>query len=209
MKRTPLSCWLAALSVLALVSHTASADDITPPFYRGDPNTVMAKFDLFGAPAPGGPTQLTFGANPTYPLSTATASVSGAMTNPTLPNAIDYTFVVPNYIDLEPLKLVRVQYSWFGGIPGPTGDAFTSLVVPVPGGTAQLVNSSPVTNVTGNIYHRYDDFEIRPNPDFEEFVITFVDADPRWVIFDTISFPEPASAALLGLGALALLRRRS
>ena len=38
--------------------------------------------------------------------------------------------------------------------------------------------------------------------------LSALDADPRSVIIDTISLPEPASAALLGLGALALCRRR-
>ncbi|MEQ8837322.1 MAG: PEP-CTERM sorting domain-containing protein [Lacipirellulaceae bacterium] len=116
-------------------------------------------------------------------------------------NGILYPIALPNYIDQEPLKLIRIQYSWFG-LPSQGADAFAQAILPSPGGAVQLVNSTPPTNISGNIYHRWDDYRIIPNPDSERFEVVFVNADPRWVIFDTISVPEPTSLALLGFAGL-------
>ncbi len=202
---------LSLLALFALVAQTSLADDLAPAPFRGQPNSVMAKFDLFQGPTPGGPSQITFGANPTYQLHPIQPTVSAPISNPTT-GTLDYIITLPNYIDQEPIKYFRIQYSWFGALPGsgPTGDAFVSQFSAVPNATVQLVGGTPPTLVPGstNVYHRWDDFEIRPNPDFEEFTVSFVDADPRWVIIDTISIPEPATVGLLSLGALALLRRR-
>jgi len=72
-----------------------------------------------------------------------------------------------------------------------------------------MVNSTTPANISGNIFHRWDDFEVFPNPDSERFEIEFLNADPRWVIIDTISIPKPTSIAILVLGsAIGLVSRR-
>jgi len=200
------------LVVATTATGTATfADDLAPPPFRGQPHSVMAKFDLFGGAVPGGPSQ--YGTVPgVYPLDQLAPFVGQPTTDPTR-NALVYPIGLPNFIDPLPLKLIRVQYSWFSGAPsgGPLGDGLTDAILPSPGGSVQLVNSSPATLVpgTGNVYHRWDDFEIVPNPDSERFEIAFIDADPRWIVIDTISLPEPSGFAAAGVVALmAALRRR-
>lgn len=210
--RHQLFLGLLGAALLMAAPLAAVADDIAPPPYRGAPNSVMAKFDLFGqqgGTVPGPPVLFNTGAGSTYPLSPLQPGVGNAQTLPG--GGILYPISLPNFIDQEPIKYLRVQYSWFSGAPsgGPIGDAQTLNIFPSPGGVVNLVNSSPPTFIGGNIYHRWDDFEIIPNPDSERFEIVFRDADPRWVIIDTISVPEPAGLLLAVLGCLGLgIRRR-
>lgn len=196
--------FLSLFSIVGFLVGTAGsalADDLAPPIYRGAPNSVMAKFDLFGGP----PIQFSEGANPTYPLDPLTPFIG----NPTPgTNSIIYPLALPNYIDQEPLKKIRIQYSWFGS-PTAGSNAGAISILPSPGGVVQQVNATLPTNVSGNIFHRWDDYEIRPNPDSERFEIEFINADPRWIIIDTISLPEPGTLAILLLGSsLALTARR-
>lgn len=211
MNRKQFCRILICTAVVFAVPPAAWADDVAPPPYRGLPNSVMAKFDLFGGAAPGPAANFTTGAGATYPLSTVAPEVGTPQTGPN--NSILYPIGLPNYIDQLPIKYIRVQYSWFSGAPtgGPVGDAQTLNVFPSPGGAVNLVGSSPPMLLTGNIYHRWDDYEIRPNPDSEQFEIAFFEADPRWVIIDTISIPEPATRllALAGIaGCVMAVRRR-
>lgn len=207
MNRPRCVCCLLVVGLTAFAA-TASADDLAPPPFRGLPHSVMAKFDLFGGQVPGGP-DLFSTVGGTYPLDPLLPEVGSPATDPTR-NALIYPIALPNFIDPLPLKLIRVQYSWFGSTTGPTGDAITDAILPSPGGAVQLVNSSGPQLIPGsNIFHRWDDFEIIPNPDSERFEIAFINADPRWIIIDTISLPEPSGLAASGLLMLiALLRRR-
>lgn len=181
--------------VVLFLSAQAVADDLAPAPFRGDPNSVMAKFNLQGQPSLD---LFAEGANPTYPLASILPDITQDPTG-----APFYQVELPNYIDDLPLKLMRIQYSWFGQ----AGDAMTVAinVSPNVGGPIDLVGSGPVTPVPGvaNAFHRWDDFEIRPNPDFEAIQVEFTNADPRWLIFDTIStVPEPSSLACVLLGLL-------
>lgn len=204
---------------LVVASAVAVADDINPPPWRGAPHSVKAKFDLLQIPGfPSPPTDFMTGPSAPYPLSNVPPIIGDPFQDPTGLNAIIYPIELPNFIDPLPLKLVRVQYSWFAGSPtgNPNfpGDAQTVSLVPDPPGAVTLVASTPPMQIGDpleNIYYRYDDFEIRPNPDFERFQIAFIDVDPRWIIIDTISIPEPSTLALLGLvGVVTIgrLRRR-
>ena len=170
----------------------------------------MAKFDLFAGQQPGGPSSFN-AVGGTYPLDNLMPEVGTPFTDPTN-NALIYPIALPNFIDPLPLKRIRVQYSWFGSLPGTgaTGDAATVAILPSPGGVIQQVGGTSPQLVGGpNIYHRWDDFEIVPNPDSERFEIAFFDADPRWIVIDTISVPEPTGAILaLTLLGLGVLRRR-
>lgn len=188
--------FVVGIALVTATTAVALADDIAPPPYRGLPHSVQAKFDLFGAPVPGGPSVYnTVGG--VYPLDPLQPFVAQPITDPTN-NALIYPIALPNFIDPLPLKKIRIQYSWFGALPGtgPPGDAAAVGVLPSPGGVVQLVNSTPPQLIGGNVYHRWDDYEIIPNPDSERFEIAFFDADPRWVIIDTISMPEPTSATM-------------
>ena len=203
MKKSLSCCLSIACLTLLCLPHSAVADDLTPAPFRDEPNSVLAKFDLMGQP---NLDTFSEGANPTYPLSTIPTTITQDPTG-----APFYQVELPNYIDDLPLKLMRIQYSWFGQ----GGDAQTATinVSPNVGGTIDLVDASPIMPVPGvsNAFHRYDDFEIRPNPDFEAIQVEFFNADPRWLIFDTIStVPEPSSLAIgmLAMASLAIRRRR-
>ncbi len=218
----------AALLVLA-VPVSALADDLYPPPWRPlDPtaplpaHSVLAKWDLLqfqGPPLP--PTIFETGPEAPYPLDRSTPPLLTEISNQ---NSFVYRVDLPNFIDPLPLKRIRVQYSWFPGDPTGNplfpGDAQTlTLIGTDQGNQVPGVNvfSSP-TNVFSdpndpirNLAHRYDDFIIEPNPDFEFFEIAFFDVDPRWIVIDTISIPEPTTFALLGLAGVVLfvaLRRR-
>lgn len=197
---------LVCCAVVAMAA-AATADDLAPPPFRGAPHSVMAKFDLFGGQQPGGPD--TFNSvGGIYPLDPGVVPEVGVPQDDPSRNAIIYPIGLPNFIDPLPLKLIRVQYSWFGNPTGPIGDAVTDAILPSPGGSVQLVNSSGPQLIPGsNIFHRWDDFEIVPNPDSERFEIAFIDADPRWIIIDTISLPEPMGLALAGMASLLCLGR--
>lgn len=199
------SSWIlfASCFALGLTSSVLHADDVEPASYRGDPNSVVAKFDLTTFPA--SLDSFSEGANPTFPLSTVAPSIDQDPTG-----APFYQVTLPNYIDDLPLKRMRVQYSWFGQ----QGDAQTVTinVSPNVGGSIQLVDSIPPMPVPGvtNAFYRWDDFTIYPNPDFEAVQVEFLNADPRWLVFDTIStVPEPSTVALGVLAfSLACLYRR-
>lgn len=199
---------LACVPVL-LLSPAVHADDLAPPPYRGEPHSVLAKFDLFGGTQPGPPDQFN-AVGGIYPLDPLTPGIGAGMFDPTR-NAITYPVFLPNFIDPLPLKRIRVQYSWFGNPTGPIGDAMTDAILPSPGGAVQLVGGTPPVLVpgSGNVFHRWDDYEIIPNPDSERFEISFINADPRWIVIDTISIPEPSAVVLGGLVAmLAVAQRR-
>jgi hypothetical protein len=130
------------------------------------------------------------------------------------PGVRGLVFNVPNGIDTEPLKLLRVHFTYQG--PAPTTEMIGALGVP---GSSDGVTETFVGRVTATsptlpagMSYFYDDWRAQPNPDWEQVVIyfsenTFVDQ----VVIDSVSFvPEP-SAAALGVTALAgvrLLRHR-
>jgi hypothetical protein len=200
-----LLCNLVLIAAVLLVPLAVSADDVAPAPWRGAPNSVFAKFDLLAGPVPGPPVSFGYGGG--YPLDPTPPFVGGPITTPT--GELIYDITLPNVIDPLPLKLMRIQYSWFGGT-SLGGHADTLSILPIPGGVVTHVGGSPpiVLDPLAGILHRYDDFEIRPNPDSERIQVRFTFADPRWVIIDTISIPEPSSVALLAVcGGFALMRR--
>lgn len=189
------------LATVFVASPVASADDAAPAPWRGAPNSVFAKFDLLSGPLPGPPAMFGYGGG--YPLSPLAPLVTPPITTPA--GELIYGIDLPNVIDQLPLKLIRIQYSWFGGTSF-GGHADTIAIHPIPGGTVTHVGGVPpsILDPSAGILHRYDDFRIRPNPHAERFEVRFVMADPRWVIIDTISIPEPSSLGLLAIGFLAV-----
>lgn len=200
MKRYTLvvavAVWLSCLTFAP-----AWAVDIEPPDYRGEPNSLVAEFDLQGSSSF---MSLTEAPGATFPLSTVPPEITPDFSS----TPILYQVRLPNYIDDLPLKKMRLQYSWFG-----QGDATLVTVNAVPQTQdIAIVDSIPATAVPGptNLFYRWDDVEIRPNPDFESFQFEII-GDPYWLVVDTIStVPEPSSAALLvgvAMAGIALRRR--
>ena len=114
-------------------------------------------------------------------------------------------FYVPNWIDVEPLKLIHVQIAFDS--PGGTGHPMVSGVWGFDP-TVGNVNGTQDQGVSTGPNFRYEDWRIVPNPDWEWVIL---DVPPYAVIdqvvIDTISIPEPGTLSLLSLCGLALLRR--
>jgi hypothetical protein len=205
-----ITCAVATLLVCATV---ASADDLFPPDYAGDPLSYEAHwgFDTqpdFGTGLPpdsesstggSGNETLYDGFSTHIDLSGQWDWNSAGYISPTGNGSMGVNVI--NWVDDEPEKQLRVQVYWTGLI-APTIDAVLGYDngvqhpgVPV-GGLIQ----------TGILV---EDWVIHPNPDWEQIVInvpggTGIDQ----IDVHTVSLPEPASVAFLAIGGLTLLRRR-
>lgn len=113
-------------------------------------------------------------------------------------------FEVPLYADLDMEKtLVRLQYG--GGFNNQYWTTSLEAIEDgqvVPGATTRTYRSP----IDGTIFH--EDWEITGTPDSIRLSIDFTGTSVDQVLIDTIAVPEPASLCLLGLGAVALVRRR-
>lgn len=207
-----LVCWTL---VTTPVFAVPILEDVNPPSFRGEPNSVVAVFDLEVAVI-GPPDEFTEGPGATYPLDGLIPFADGPYTN--LDSSLSYFIELPNYIDQEPLKKIRVQYIYHTGNPLNARAWTEELTAPdgqfPPGiNNGVLTASGKVTGIphpSGNLHHYWEDFEIRPNPDNEFFEVRFINADPHMLIIDTISIPEPSSIVLFGLagGLIFAMRRR-
>jgi hypothetical protein len=231
---------LVILGVMATANWSlrpARADDLHPPSYRGLTRSTSAEWDFLtdqptnniqpdgtsvplvvgdsaplldaaftGDPHPSG--NRFGGASVAW---TSTISNGGYLATGTATADRGLVFNVPNWIDQEPLKLLRVQVTYQG--PAPTTGVFGSLGVP---GSSDNVTEQFVGRVNdaspslpAGMSYFYDDWAIRPNPDWEQVVIymsegTFVDQ----IVIDTVSFvPEPTSGTLILASALIGLAR--
>jgi hypothetical protein len=108
-------------------------------------------------------------------------------------------FNVPNWIDQEPFKFLRLQVTYTGTTPG-TG-VFGSIGVS--GGPEVTETPGPIVPGTaGQSLYFYQDWTLQPNPDWEQVVLfvpagTFIDQ----VVIDSIStVPEPSALALGMIG---------
>ena len=125
---------------------------------------------------------------------------------------------VINWVDNEPLKKLRIQITYRGDfaptIPEITGfvyyeDGPNRIPYPHPDPGSLVLPGQFVEHVDWAAGQFYEDWIIEPNPDWEQIVVavpmgTIVDQ----IVIDSISIPEPATLAVLGLGAVGLLRKR-
>lgn len=162
-------------------------DGNTVPLIVGDYNTQLDTQFPGGAPHPSGNA-----VNLTY-------TGSGFRNEGTALGTL--AFNVPNWIDLEPFKWLRLQVTYSGDAPTTqvTGDKGRIDV------TEELLATVPGT--AGQLQYFYQDWILRPNPNWEQVVLfvppqTFIDQ----VVIDSISTPEPGTALLAALAALPVIR---
>ncbi len=194
------------LSLAAALAVPAMAHDLNPPDWRGEPHSALAHWE-------DGDLGLTLTefewVEGVYPLHESEPVLHfGESDDGNVLIDLD----IPNFVDDLSKKWVRVQINWEGladippsivdvsGEDGATGERVTW----------ELEYSSPVqpwTQPDGG--YQYHDLLLEPNPDWEMIQITAPpDVIVDQIVVDTISIPEPATMGLLGVGALALVKRR-
>ncbi|MDP6044373.1 MAG: PEP-CTERM sorting domain-containing protein [Phycisphaerae bacterium] len=208
---------ICLISVTALLAGDALGDDFAPPpWVRGDPLTTATEWEFLtdanSHTISDGNTVTTVEGG----FGPATVSISGAPGNEpvwsigdgdgkwtaSLNGPMDMLFEIGNWEDLEPVKYLRIQVTYGGSAPSISSiSAAHQTVAPV------VITPTGTTNFsTTQILFEY---EMNPNPFFEIFIMeTPPGSSINQVVVDTISTPEPATLSLLGLGGLAVLRRR-
>jgi len=206
-----LAAWLLLIATLAF-SLTTRADDIYPPDYEGQVNSAVAFWE-----DPGSGLQLDgFDFVPgIYPLSQHDLFGGGpgqpALDIDSLGTYGDiYSFFMPNFVDPLPLKLMRVQVTYFGLVAPIIG----KIVAYDPTGPVQTEKLEHVVDaaLTDGALYYYEDWQLWPNPDWE-IVQIFVPGGStlHQVVIDTISTPLPPAIWLLGtalMGLMVIARRR-
>lgn len=198
--------YITMSAVLVFASSSVLADDLTPPPWRGGPLSVFGEWQLLPGSLILNPVQWNTVGGPGGTLSTVPQS------GQVLPNASTsiYDFQLPNWIDNEPIKYMRVQLTWANGPAAPV-NVFSQAIK----GTNTIIGSvvfasTPVLNPSGTGFYQYFDLEFKPNPDFERVQVQLpAGAYLTQTVIDTIStVPEPATIAILALGGLAIRSKR-
>jgi hypothetical protein len=194
--------------ILGLSSTPVFGDDLNPPSYRGQPLSVHAHWNVDPTSGSGdlGLSQFSW-VDDNDP---STYLHSTIVSNPVAkdPNNV-YQFMLPNFVDELPLKLLRIQVAWTGTTQPPLGVSGYGLDIGqhIPG--VVTVASTPLVFTQPDGGYQFFDMEFRPNPDMEWVYVTVPsDGHLDQVVIDTISVPEPAMLGLLALGGLALIRHR-
>ena len=201
------------IAIMAFGVLSAVADDFAPPEWRGDPLSYHAEwefngplpdilfpdFESDGGPKAGeildpGPTQILPGGWIQVP-----ADGDGGITGET-----QLIIDVRNWIDFEEYKDIRLQLTYDG--PAPTFRVAEGFKGGIPSGDTAVATTMDI-----DPRHRYMDFRLYPNPDWETIVI---DITPETVIdeivLDTISIPEPSVIVMVlaAGGGLVFIRRK-
>ncbi len=208
------SLLLVSVSLTICSVPNVLADDLNPPAYRGGPLSTSAEWDFETDQNPdavqpdgdevplvvGDAAPLLDAAFPTgapHPSCTIFGDVewvdAGGLTGyrPTTAKGGAIACNVPNWIDTEPEKRLRIQVAYTGAAPATA--VFGINGVP---GTSDGVEEVFVVRVDDTIpgppalSYFYEDWQIFPNPDWEQVVI-FVASDTfvSQLVIDTISGP--------------------
>jgi hypothetical protein len=200
---------VAAVAVLLAGSSPAFADDLNPPpWARGGPGTTFQQWE-FSGPSPTPPPDVV---NNPYGMPSLHAYPGtnqfwvdlwgGHQGMWPLSGTVEVD--IPNRPQPFPYKDIWVQLTWAKQVPSSTPVVWDFLH----GVYGSLVNEIVLGPApTGFWYHSTFLIHLEPNPASEIVKIDGTVVLDELVI-DTICAPEPATIALLGFAALAILRRR-
>jgi hypothetical protein len=206
---------IVPVSVLMLVCVASSrADNLYAPPYAGDPLSYEAHWDFNTAPnfgtglppdseasTPGTGNETLHGGFSTHIDLSGEWTWDGDSSILPVNDSGGMGVNVINWVDDEPLKLLRIQIYWSGLAAPVVLDVFgVEQTLQLPG------NRDDGFTGTGVIV---EDWEIEPNPDWEQIQIdvpggTSIDQ----IDVHSVSLPEPASLVLMGAAGLILLARR-
>lgn len=222
---------------MLLIVAVVSADDFSPPQWRGGPLSVEAGWSFDSSlinwsdippcsfkEVPGSANDYLYDGFFTHaevvdPQKWLWQSINqGGGITPLPGSGGDYlTFAMQNWVDQEPWKDVRVQITgiWqdLATLDKMLGDLVNSFDIKGMPIQNWVVNDAQIFSYdpTGSgWFQAYLDLQIWPNPDWER-ITAFI---PEGLIIDqiyidTISIPEPATIALLCFGALMLRRKKA
>lgn len=198
---------LTAIAVVLVPSSFTAADDLNPPPYRGDPLSVYAHWNLL----PGtvfldltnwSSTDDSDPATYLYPNFTPTPQIQ--------PNGDIYQLQLPNWVDKEPVKYMRLQLTWQNSTQPPV-NVFSEGLDGANLISGLITYTSPLfpNAATGSTYQYYD-FAFYPNPDFERIHVQVApNALLSQVVVDSVStIPEPATVLLLAIGGIFLKKTK-
>jgi hypothetical protein len=214
--------------VLCTAGVAASAQqtgDFAQPTWRGQALTTYGQWDFLTVSAPVGQQRpevfTSVGGSmgemlhPQMPVG-AVFDLNNLQPNPTGPGWVAgpqtgfMDFNLPNWIDMEPRKDIRIQMSFSG--PMDAGAPSVSLIEAFdrkvfPGTSYQGVFESRTLVGPGQVY---EDWSLMPNPDWEIIKVAVpAGVTLTQVTIDTISWvPSPSSAALLCFAGLVAAQRR-
>ncbi len=215
---------VSAGSMMLVATGAAFADDFAPPWYRGLPLSVYAEWEF---------TQPIAGFD-IYPEVFSSVGGNGTLydgfaTKAELESPNDWTWVpgdgdggiaptttfggvisfkVQNFIDQEPEKLLRIQFTFDNPLAFQPPE-FIGAEGVFQGEPPILVPGSVVGGAVVDGRHVYWDLLFQPNPNWEhiDVIIPFGTVLDE-VVIDSVSIPAPGALALLGAGLLAGRRRR-
>ena len=200
------------LLAVAALAVPAAGEDLNPPPWRGEWSTTTQVWE-FLTPDPNPVPDPIPGAQPpldgTYLTVTPLAGASWLEYDQgregVWPLSGEIFVHVENHLPPNEVKMVWIQLTWRPqdladplGVPGLTGFNPDIAGDPLP--------MEDMSFADGWI-HTTAYFEIRPNPDWEEFII-FGNINVDELVIDTWCIPEPATMMLLGGLAIPMLLRR-
>jgi hypothetical protein len=218
-----LSITVSVVVGVALSAEVARGDDLNPPDYRDQPNSVFVELvpgDQTGPALVVADSNFPVGGFPPYtgdPDGPSGPIEGGGEPQligyqPFTPSGGIYTIFVPNVQDDLPAKQFEIQITYEFGIDPPPAE------VRVVDGNHESdegpfkideLDQIFTPSQAGDPTLKYEVWrgQLFPNPDWEIFEIE-ASGDLHQVVIDTISLPEPATLSLLSLGGLAALLRR-